>query len=260
MTRESASKPRLDWGSILPAAAAFLFVTGGTLYLMNTLGPDRLRQSIIDAGPLAPLVYIGLRALTYVFAPLTTGPIQVASGALFGVWEGILYSLLGEVLGGSINFWIGRKLGRPVVLRIAGESGLAKAEEYYHLVEDWRGLAVARLVLFAMWDFLSYVIGFTSARFVHYVLVSFFVGAIPTAAAVFLGAQLSGDNLTLLTIAMIAVCIIVSLPLVFGGRIRKWLKGRSASAGIVSPTAHSVPAQTSDNLSTDHNPEMPDLP
>jgi uncharacterized membrane protein YdjX (TVP38/TMEM64 family) len=167
-----------------------------------------------------------LRALTYVFAPLTTGPIQFASGALFGVWEGIAYSLIGEALGGSINFWIGRKFGRPVVLRLAGEQGLVKAEEYYHLVGEWRGLALARLVLFAMWDFLSYVIGFTPVRYRHYLLVSLIVGAIPTAAAVFLGSQLGGENQALLMVGIIALCVVLSLPLLFSGRLRKLIAER----------------------------------
>ncbi len=220
---------RNSWIGPIIAGVMFIIVTGGLIYAMNTLGTERLQQIVRDAGPLAPLAYILLRAATYVFAPLTTGPIQIASGALFGVWEGIALSVIGETLGGSINFWIGRKFGRPVALRLAGEEGLKKAEVYYQLVTDWRGLAVARLVLFAIWDFLSYVIGFTPAKFVHYLLVSLIVGAIPTAAAVFLGSQLGGDNQVLLAAGLIVLCIVLSLPILFSGRIQRWMEARRAT-------------------------------
>lgn len=148
---------------------------------------------------------------------------------------GHLYSLIGEAIGGSINFWIGRRFGRPVVLRIAGEEGLRKAEEYYHLVGEWRGLAVARLVLFAMWDFLSYVIGFTPVRYSHYLLISLTVGIIPTAAAVFLGSQLSGENQALLMAGIIALCVVVSLPVLFGGRLRRMMAARTEQRTTPEP-------------------------
>jgi uncharacterized membrane protein YdjX (TVP38/TMEM64 family) len=223
--------PKRAWGGILIGAAAFVLVTGGLIYLMTTIGTERLQAWVESAGPLAPIAYMLLRALTYVFAPLTTGPIQLASGALFGLWEGIAYSLIGEALGGSINFWIGRKLGRPVVLRLAGEEGLRKAEEYYHLVGEWRGLAVARLVLFALWDFLSYVIGFTGVKYIHYLLISLIVGFIPTAATVFLGSELGGENQALLMAGIIALCVVVSLPVLFSGRLRKMVEARRGGSG-----------------------------
>jgi uncharacterized membrane protein YdjX (TVP38/TMEM64 family) len=226
MTTETTPEKKPAWGGILIGVVAFVAVTGAMVYLMNTVGMERLQQIVRDAGPLAPLLYVLLRASTYVFAPLTTGPIQIASGALFGLEWGIALSVIGEALGGSINFWIGRLFGRRVVLRLAGEEGIRKAEVYYHLVGDWRGLVIARLILFAMWDFLSYVIGLTPARFIHYLLVSLIVGLVPTTAAVFLGAQLGGENQTLLIIGIIALCIVLSLPLLFGARIRKWMEAR----------------------------------
>jgi uncharacterized membrane protein YdjX (TVP38/TMEM64 family) len=227
ISKDNAPK-KPAWGGIIMGAAAFLLVTGGLIYLMSTIGTERLQQMVSDAGPLAPVAYVLLRALTYIFAPLTTGPIQFASGVLFGVWQGIAYSIIGEVLGGSINFWIGRRFGRPLVLRIAGERGLQKAEEYYHLVGEWRGLAVARLLLFAMWDFLSYVIGFTPVKYVHYLWVSLIVGLIPTTVAVFLGSQLGGENQTLLIIGIIALCVVLSLPVLFSKQLRAWMERRRA--------------------------------
>src|SRR5687767_9394199 len=64
---------------------------------IDAIGVDNLQQIIRDAGPLAPLLYIILKTVTYVFAPLTSGPIQVLAGTLFdSFWLGILYTLIGE--------------------------------------------------------------------------------------------------------------------------------------------------------------------
>src|SRR5690242_12266572 len=66
---------------------------------MNAIGEDNLRKAIEEAGIFAPLLYIAIKAATYIFAPLTSGPIQVIAGKLFGnVWWGVLYTLIGEVL------------------------------------------------------------------------------------------------------------------------------------------------------------------
>mgnify|MGYP003513917987 CR=1 FL=1 len=48
---------------------------------------------------LGPLAFIAIKIVTYVFAPLTSGPIQFSAGILFGLLPGTLYVLIGEVIG-----------------------------------------------------------------------------------------------------------------------------------------------------------------
>ena len=88
------------------------------LYLLvQSTGGDELALLVEGAGIWGPLVYIAIKALTFTFAPLSAGPIQFASGILFGVIPGTLYSVLGEVIGGSVNVLIARQLGRRIVKR-----------------------------------------------------------------------------------------------------------------------------------------------
>ena len=70
---------------------------------------DQRRQS---AGPWAPIVFVAVKTITYVIAPLSGGPLQIMSGTLFGLWEGTALTLLGDTLGGCINFWISRLVRR----------------------------------------------------------------------------------------------------------------------------------------------------
>lgn len=216
-TEEAAADSPLSIRQILMAGLGFtIFLTVLTVGI-NAIGVENLQQFIVDAGPLAPLVYILIKAATYVFAPLTSGPIQVIAGTIFGnVWLGVLYTLIGEVIGGSISFWIARKLGRPVVERFVGESGMRQVDNFYqNQLGGWKSLAVARVVLFSLWDFLSYAAGLAkSVRFTSYVAVSAILGVIPTFAFVWIGERAVGDSSALIWIyGLVAVLILVPVLL-----------------------------------------------
>ena len=133
------------------------------------------------AGIWGPVVYIAIKALTFTFAPLSAGPIQFASGILFGVIPGTLYSVLGEVIGGAVNVhdralsWAGR-----IVKRFVGDAALARIDDFYerHL-DDWKSLLAARLLLFSVYDFISYAVGLGHIRLSVYIAVSFIGGLDP---------------------------------------------------------------------------------
>lgn len=174
---------------------AFAVATVLMIIAIENIGVEQIQALVQSAGPLAPLAYIALKAATYVFAPLSAGPVQLSSGVLFGLGWGTLYSLIGEVLGGSVSFWIGRKLGRPVVRRFVGQDGITRVDRFTAQLGGWRALAYARLFLFAVYDFISYAAGLTTAvTFRQYVLVSALLGAIPTFLFVAVGASLAGDR------------------------------------------------------------------
>lgn len=197
------------------AAVGFVAFVGVLTWLMNALGVPRLQAFIQEAGPLAPLAYIGVKALTYVFAPLTSGPIQIFAGTLFGnVWLGVLYTIIGEVLGGSISFWIARRYGRPVVARFVGKDGMEQVDAFYrHRLGGWIPLAVARVVLFSFWDFLSYAAGLAPVGFRAYLLVSVVFGTLPTFLFVWLGERFVNDS-SLLLISYALLVVLTILPLV----------------------------------------------
>ena len=191
------------------------------LIFIEWAGVDQLRELIAQAGPLAPLAYIGVKAMTYVFAPLSSGPIQLTSGILFGLIPGTLYTILGEVLGGTISFLIARKLGRPVVRRFVGADGMNRVDNFANQLGGWRALIYARLFLFSIYDFISYAAGFTqTVTLRQYLLVSFFVGLIPTFLFVAAGASLTGDR-RLVVVIYAAVGLLSVLPFIL-----KWLRHR----------------------------------
>lgn len=193
---------------------------------INGVGIENLQIFIEDAGIWAPLIYIFVKAITYIFAPLTSGPIQVVAGTLFdNVWLGVLYTLIGEVIGGSISFWIARRFGRPVVERFVSEEGMQQVEDFYqNRMGGWVSLAAARVILFVVWDFLSYAAGLAeSVKFRSYLLVSIVFGFIPTFFFVWIGDAAVQDP-RILVLAYAIVVVMVLVPVLARKQIERFLQ------------------------------------
>lgn len=76
----------------------------------------------------APVALIGLYV---VVSPsgLPVSPLIWAGGIVFGVWWGWLYNFLGALLGASASYLLARGLGRDLVLHVASETLLNRAEK-----------------------------------------------------------------------------------------------------------------------------------
>jgi uncharacterized membrane protein YdjX (TVP38/TMEM64 family) len=179
---KAGSMPELpNWDKFLPALLVVVVISVLTVWAMDALGGvDKVRGFVEGTGVWAPVVFILLKAATYVFAPLSGTPMKITAGALFGVWDGLLYLTIGDLLGGSLNFWIARIFGRPLIGRLAGAKSIKKVDETVEHVGGWKALLMARLVLSPLYDFISYAAGLSSLKFKHYVWVTL-VGGIPAA-------------------------------------------------------------------------------
>jgi uncharacterized membrane protein YdjX (TVP38/TMEM64 family) len=197
-------KPKLESGvessaistrSLLLSGLGFFALLTALYMLVQSVGIEELQDSIADAGLWGPLIFMGIKAFTYIFAPLSAGPIQFASGILFGVVAGTVYSVLGELIGGSINFMIARVYGRRIVERFVGKIAIMRVDEFYgQYLNDWKSLLVARVLLFSVYDFISYAVGFSRIRFSVYVVVSFIGSLLPTFIFVLIGSEASQNH------------------------------------------------------------------
>lgn len=207
--------------TLIIGAVSFVALTTFMLVVIEWLGVEHIQEAITATGPLAPAIYVAIKALTYVFAPLSAGPIQLSSGVLFGLWPGTFYSMLGELIGGAISFWIARKLGRAAVMRFVGEEGMTRVDEFVAQLGGWRALAYARLFLFSVFDFITYAAGMTKAiTFREYMLVSAIVGFIPTFLFVAIGASLAEDRGVLLLFYG-GIGVLAAIPFII-----HWWQGR----------------------------------
>lgn len=228
---EPDDSPPFTMRQIVIGGIAFaIFMTIITLAI-NALGVDNLQAFVEDSGPYAPLAYIAVKALIYVVAPLTSGPLQAFSGTLFGsIWLAVFYTLIGEVLGGTISFFIARRFGRPVVERFVGKRGMRRVDDFYaRQMGGWRSLAIARIILFAVWDFLSYACGLANVSYRTYFLVSVIAGFFPTIFFIVLGNMVVHDTSSLLIVYVIVGFLVVA-PLIFRRQVERLLGVKPANA------------------------------
>lgn len=112
-------------------------VVAGLSYLVGTnaelfTDEEALKRYLRSVGPLAPFVIIILTALETVIAPLPGGILPVVSGLLFGLPQGIIYPVAGNIIGASLAFWIGRRLGKTVVMRLVSQRELERFTSMIH--------------------------------------------------------------------------------------------------------------------------------
>lgn len=108
MSKESLVQVHI-WGIVVTLACfAFLavFVDVGSL-----------QAYVVEAGVWAPLMFIGLKILTVVVAPISGSPLYPLVGLLFGFFPGFFYVLIGDFIGYTIAFTLSRLFGRPLVMR-----------------------------------------------------------------------------------------------------------------------------------------------
>lgn len=191
--------------SLLIGGALFLALLTILYLAVQSIGIDELQTTIAASGIWGPVIFMGIKALTFTFAPLSAGPIQFASGILFGVIPGTLYSLLGELLGGTLNVIIARVFGRRIVRRFVGAAAMKRIDGFYerHL-NDWKSLLAARVLLFSVYDFISYAVGFSQIRLSVYIVVSFVGGFFPTLLFVLIGSEASQNQNVLLLFYLLA--------------------------------------------------------
>src|SRR6267142_71921 len=115
------SKLTLRWQQLIPAIAVLGLISVVSIAVVQLLGGgDHMRRLVEGAGVWGPVVFVALKALTNIIAPLSGSPLVIGAGAMFGVWEGVVLVTIGDVIGETANFWIARLLGRPGIARLAG--------------------------------------------------------------------------------------------------------------------------------------------
>jgi len=224
----SAGAPFSIRAALLAGGSVLLLLT--VIYaVVDRVGTMELRIIIAGMGMWGPLLYVALKALTFTFAPLSAGPLQFASGLLFGIVPGTFYSLLGETLGGLINLLLARCYGRDLVGRVVGEGNMTRIDRFAERhFNDWRSLFAARLLLFFAYDFISYAVGFGQMRLLQYMLVSFFGGILPTYLFVVIGVEATQSPEALLSLYMGAALLFMAF-LIFRepvSHLLRWLDER----------------------------------
>jgi uncharacterized membrane protein YdjX (TVP38/TMEM64 family) len=154
--------------AVLGAAALALLLLGGRQagrYI------PQFAAWVEGLGFWGPIVFIlGYAVATVAFIPGSL--LTLASGAIFGLVKGTLYTFCGATLGASASFLVARYLARRAIERkIAGNARFAAIDKAVGQ-EGFKIVALLRLSPIFPFNLLNYGLGLTRVRFLHYLLAS----------------------------------------------------------------------------------------
>ncbi len=87
-----------------------------------------LKATLLRFSPWTPLVYFLLQTAQVVIAPIPGGATTLIGGALFGWLKGFLLSGSAAMLGSFLAFGLGKRFGRPFVMRFRDRKWVARLE------------------------------------------------------------------------------------------------------------------------------------
>ncbi len=150
--------------------------------------PHQLKKVISSYGPYAPLAYILLQVMQVVIAPIPGGAIEFLGGYLFGVKAGLVYSMIGLILGSWLAFSLARIFEKIAVEKFVSDETRKKFD---YLVEH-EGVILS-FILFLLPGFpkdaLCYILGLTPMHLGIFLIIST-IGRIPgTLIAILQGAK-----------------------------------------------------------------------
>lgn len=168
---------------------------------------ERLEAWLAALGPWGPLGLVVVEVLQVLLAPVPGNVVGLAAGYLYGAWAGAALCMVGLLLGTWLAVWLARRLGRPLVERLASPERLARLDAYARRRGALAFLLIY-LVPFLPDDLLCFVAGLTPLR-IRQVLLVAAIGRTPgVLVSTLIGAQsraLTWGQLTAIALASLAL-------------------------------------------------------
>jgi uncharacterized membrane protein YdjX (TVP38/TMEM64 family) len=171
----------------------------------------KIRTWVQSWGAVAPLVFLGIKALQVIVFAIPGEVVQISGGYLFGGAVGMLLSIIGILLGSAAAFFLSRLLGRPFVAAVIPPAQLERVEK---LLES-RSSRVVFFLLFLIpgipKDILCYIAGLTPMSFLFFLGVST-VGRLPgiIGSSLIGGAARSSQWVALVILSASAIVLFVA--------------------------------------------------
>ncbi len=141
------------------------------------LTPENFKQLILDLGILGPILYIFIFSIRPLFL-IPSIALFIGGGLAYGPVWGPIYASLGVAIGGSLGFWIARKMGHEYVINKlkVGKDVLENTRFTFSAVFILSLLPIMPVTV------INYGAGLSPMRYPHYIL-SHLLGMIPRAFA-----------------------------------------------------------------------------
>lgn len=157
-----------------------LLLAAGSIITLRFLSLQEMRNSIESFGSAAPAAYIAAFAVLPIFL-FPVPPLALASGILFGVLKGTLYTLAGASINATLMFFLSRFIARDTVERLIRTKVSENMQEKL-LTDRQQSVTyiffILRLVPLVSYNLINYAAGITKIRYGNYML-STITGILP---------------------------------------------------------------------------------
>ena len=183
----------------------------------------RLKEFISSFGVYSPLAFILLQVIQVVVAPIPGGAIEFLGGYLFGVWAGMLYSMIGLILGSWLAFSIARIFEKWAVEKFVSPKTIKK----FDYLIGHEGLILSFLLFLIPGfpkDALCYILGLTPMHLGIFLIIST-IGRIPgTLMATLQGAKAFEHQYKLFLLLSGISALVILVFYIYHEQIHQWIK------------------------------------
>ncbi len=160
-------------------AIVFLLVIGASLALL--IYPELIYDILIwviasfQAGGL-PLLFV-MMIVQALAIPIPSELVLIAGGLAFEFPFGWLVGALGSIAAALVGFYISRKGGRSLAIKLVGEKGIKFADNWFNRWGVWAVL-LGRFAPFIPFDAISYSAGLTTMKIKNFMIPTI-IGTLP---------------------------------------------------------------------------------
>ena len=160
-------------------AIVFMLVIGVSLALF--VYPEVVYGILIwviesfQAGGL-PLLF-GMMIIQAIAIPIPSELVLIAGGLAFSFPFGWLVGALGSMVAAVLGFYIARKGGRSLAIKLVGENGIRFADNWFNRWGAW-AILLGRFAPFIPFDAISYSAGLTSMKVKNFMIPTV-IGTLP---------------------------------------------------------------------------------
>jgi len=169
---------------------------------------------------LAPAIFIVVRAIPVVIAPIPGIFVDLVGISIFGWRLGFILALVGVHLGAFIAFMLARIFREPLVSRFLPLQKLHEWEDSYSEKQKFWMLVSIRIATSPFFDYLSYAAGLTKMSVSRY-LFSTFLGTLPLMLGIYYVGGISFTKGPFVIIAFFAALLIPTMLLARDSRLTR---------------------------------------
>ena len=196
------------------------------VFLMQKIGVSELRELIGEHVLFAPMIYV----LCFAILPIFLFPVPVlavVAGAVFGLFAGSLYTIIGAMINSVLMFYIARFLGfravsdftqnsKSKILKTLGEPG-----------GKFSLILILRLMPLVPYNALNYACGVMNVSLRDYVVATF-VGIVP---ATFIMVNLGEKAIDMRSNGFIIACVLMAALVVLSSWGAKKIRAKRGDLG-----------------------------